>query len=213
MALERYIFRLKESQMYEHSPSGASVEQPADVEPAALSWTARINLLRSGVLLRQLAFGIGIPILLIMGLLIVLDWPPNEQTLRGALQVGGVLVGIFCVLLAIVLGVVYSGGYAYHYRITPRGIQATTHGRTARTNRIINTLLRGSGHPSFAGAGILAAARQSEFVAWRDVTGFNAHEATRTITLRRGRRALMIVACDAEHYPAVLAYVRSVVQG
>lgn len=187
--------------------------QQADPSPRSderlFVWTARLSLVRSGVVLRQLALALGLPIILIALFILVLEWPPDPQTLGAALRVAGIVAGIILVLLAIVLGLVYRGGYEYRYEIDQRGITATTHGRTAATNRIVNLLLLLSGRPSAAGAGLLAAVRQSEFVAWSQVSGIRADDAQRTITLLRGRRAIMLVACEAAQYGAVLEFVRA----
>jgi hypothetical protein len=179
-----------------------------DSEPV-LEWTARLNMLRSGLLMGQLGLALGIPIVLLGLLLIALDWPPDLSLLGSVLQVMGVVAGIFAALLAIVLGLVYRGGYDYHFVIDATGIRATTTGRTASTNRIVNTLLVLSGRPSAAGAGMLAAGRQSEYVAWNDVSGFSVNERQRTITLKGGALPAMLVVCDAAHFPAVLEYVRA----
>lgn len=126
-----------------------------------------------------------------------------------ALRVAGLVAGIILVLLMIVLGLVYRGGYEYQYRIDAAGIRASTHGRTATTNHIVNVLLILVGGLSATGAGLMAASRQSQFIAWEQVTRIAVDERQRTITLLRGRRPLMLVACDAVRYPVVLEYVRA----
>ncbi len=188
-------------------------QPPAATSPTAdapvLEWTARISLARSGVVLRQLALALGIPIVLLALLMLILEWPPDLRSAGVALQVAGIVAGIFLVLLAIVLGLVYRGGYEYRYTIDSRGIRATAHGRTAATNRVVNLLLLLSGRPSAMGAGLLAAGRQSEFVPWSQVSGIDVDEGQRTIALLQGRRALMLVACGPAEYAAVLGYVRA----
>lgn len=189
----------------QHQPTAPA---PAAGEPLFV-WTARLSLLGSKVVLRQLALALGLPIILIALFMLVLEWPPDPRAIGVALRVAGIVAGIVLVLLAIVLGLVYRGGYEYRYEIDRQGIRATPHGRTATTNRIVNLLLMLSGRPSAAGAGMLAAARQSEFVAWPRVSGIRADDRQRTITLLRDGRPVMLVACDATQYAAVLEYVRA----
>lgn len=186
----------------------ATAPAPAAGEPLFV-WSARISLVRNTVVVRQLALALGIPILLIALLMLALEWPPDPRAIGVALQVAGMVAGTFLVLLVIVLGLIYRGGYEYRYEVDREGIRATTHGRTAATNRIVNLLLMLSGRPSAAGAGILAAARQSEFVAWSRVSGVRADDRQRTITLMCGGRPAMLVACDEAQYAAVLEYVRA----
>lgn len=187
--------------------------QPTTPAPTAgeplFVWTARLSLIGSKVVLRQLALALGLPIILIALFMLALEWPPDPRALGVALRVAAIVAGIILVLLAIVLGLVYRGGYEYRYEIDRQGIRATTHGRTATTNRVVNLLLLLSGSPSAAGAGMLAAARQSEFVAWSRVSGISTDDRQHTITLLSGGRPLMLVACDAARYPAVLEYVRA----
>jgi hypothetical protein len=189
----------------QHQPAAPSsiTDEPVFV------WTARVSLVRSGVVLRQLALALGLPIIMLALFMLILEWPPDPRSVGVALWVAGIVAGIFLVLLAIVLGLVYRGGYEYRYVIDSRGIRATTHGRTAATNRIVNLLLLFSGSPSAAGAGILAAGRQSEFVAWSRVSGVEADAGQRTIALLQGGRPVMLVACDTTQYAAVLEYVRA----
>lgn len=172
-------------------------------------WTARLKMWRSGLLMGQLALVLGIPILLIGLLLIGLDWPPDMELLSSVLQVMAVVAAIFLVLLTLALGLIYRGGYDYHYIIDADGIRATTTGRTAQTNRIVNTLLMLSGRPSAAGAGILAAARQDEYLAWSDVSAFSVDARQYTITLKSGPLPAMLVVCEAAQYSAVLEFVRA----
>jgi len=46
-------------------------------------------------------------------------------------------------------------------------------------------------------------------VAWKDVGRIEADPRQRTIALYRGRRPLMVVACDDAHYEAVLQEART----
>jgi hypothetical protein len=183
----------------------------APIQPGQpiFAWTARLKIWRSALVMGQLALVLGIPILLIGLLLIVLEWPPDMALISSVLQVMGVVAAIFLVLLTLALGLIYRGGYDYYYVIDADGIRATTTGRTAKTNRIVNTLLMLSGRPSAAGAGILAAARQDEYLAWSDVSAFSVDARQYTITLKSGPLPAMLVVCEAAQFSAVLEFVRA----
>jgi hypothetical protein len=186
-----------------------STTTPLQESEPIFEWTARLKMWRSSLVMGQLALVLGIPILLLGLLLIVLDWPPDIELISSVLQVMGIVAGIFLVLVTLALGLVYRGGYDYHYSINADGIRATTTGRTAKTNRIVNTLLMLSGRPSAAGAGILAAARQDEYLAWSDVSAFSVDARQHTITLKSGPLPAMLVVCEAGQFSAVLEFVRA----
>ncbi|PDW04489.1 hypothetical protein [Candidatus Viridilinea mediisalina] len=164
-------------------------------------------------MLLQTLFVFGLPILCLGLFLLILEWPPDPEVMMSVLGVMGLMIGIFGVLLTIVLLVIYQGGYDYHYSIDEYGITATTAGRTAKTNRVVNTLLMMSGRPTEAGAGMLAAARQSQALAWRDVSNFSVNANQRVITLNSGPLPTMLVACDATNYQAILEFIQGRVEG
>lgn len=182
---------------------------PPNPQPPIFEWTARLAMLRSRVLILQLSVALGIPMLCLGLFLIVLDWPPDRDLIINVLSVLGGVFAIMVVLLALALLLVYQGGYDYHYVIDAHGIRATTTGRTAKTNRVVNTLLMLSGRPTEAGIGNLAAARQSEYLPWSEVSGFSVEANARIINLESGPLPSMIVACDAAHFAAVLEFIRS----
>ncbi|MDP2989699.1 MAG: zinc-ribbon domain-containing protein [Kiritimatiellota bacterium] len=169
-----------------------------------LQWEAKLHLIRNAVVLKQLAFAFGIPVILIFILFLVLAWPIDLQALQQAFTIVLIVAGILLTLGLIAVGLVYGGGYKYQYWLDEQGIKARPFGRTAKINTIANFLLIFSGRPGRAGIGILAQSRQVEYVAWKNVDGVTAQPDQKTITLRKGKRTLMVVACDDTHYEAVL---------
>jgi len=170
----------------------------------SLEWEAKLNLARSTVVLKQLAFALGFPVVFLFCFVLILEWPVDRATLQMALKIALIVAGILAALVLVVLKLVYGSGYELGYTLTEQGIEGRPHGRTARTNVIVNFLLMFSGRPSAAGAGMLAQSRQVEYVAWDKVNGVDTDPNQRTITLLKGKKPLMVVACDEVHYEEVL---------
>jgi hypothetical protein len=176
----------------------------AGPDRARLTWNVSQSLFRDQVLLKQLAFVFGVTLLVMTILFVVLSWPialdKLGQLLKLELIVGGILLGL--ILLAMLL--FYGGRYEYRYSLNAQDIERRPRGNTARKNTIANLLLLFSGRPSAMGAGLLAQSRQVESIAWKDVDRAVADSGKKTVTLYRGNKSLMVVACDEEHYETVL---------
>lgn len=179
----------------------------AAVAPGAapMEWVAALSILRNRVVVRQLSLVFAIP-LAVLALILALILRPSGAVEWGFLaRIVLIAAAVFLGLLLIAVLAVYGGHYEYEFRLDGEGIGGRPHGRTAKTNRIANLLLVLSGRPGPSGAGLAAQARQEEYVAWAAVDTVVADARQRTITLQKGRRPLMVVPCDQEHYGAVLA--------
>jgi len=181
----------------------------AGIPQYKLEWVAPFPIWHNRVVIQQLALVFIIPLLVLLAILVLILWPPDGEKLLLMGRIVAITGGIFLALLLAGTAVVSAGGYEMEYRVGEQGIGGRPHGRTARKNRLINLLLVLSGRPSAMGAGMLAQSRQVEYVAWKDVGRIEADPRQRTIALYRGRRPLMVVACDDAHYEAVLQEART----
>ncbi len=184
----------------ENAASVARAESAADPQ----EWVARLPIWRNKVVVRQLAAVFVIPLLFLALVLAIVLWPPVGEQFLTLLKIVGITGGVYLVLMLLGTALIGLGGYEMVYRLDERGIGGRPHGRTAKRNRIINTLLMLSGRPSAMGSGMLAQSRQAEYVAWRDVDRAEGDSKQRTVALYKGRRAVMVVACDEAHYATVL---------
>ncbi|NLG27060.1 MAG: hypothetical protein GX557_04065 [Chloroflexi bacterium] len=182
---------------WEAASDDASIEQ--------MEWMARFSLWRNKVVMRQLGLVFIVPLLVLALVATAAQWPPTGENLGVVSRVVGITAAVFGLLLLLAVALTDLGGYAMAYRMDARGISGRPHGRTAKRNAAINTLLVLSGRPSAMGAGMLAQSRQQEYAAWKDVDRAEGDPSQRTVTLYKGRRALMVVACDEAHYDTVLA--------
>ncbi len=179
-----------------------------DFQP--ITWQANIPLLSTSLIIKQLFVVFFIPTSCLLIFLLALAWFEGQLTLTLAgnylLVLTLILVGLL-VLSIIGMLIVYGNQYQVKFTVNHKGVQSTTVGKTKRKNILINTLLVLSGRPGFAGAGLLAASRQSELVQWKSVTDYKANLEKSTIQLYRGKHTLMLVQCTAENYPDVLRWV------
>lgn len=184
---------------------GATVAAPEPTdEPATMEWVATLSLLQNKTVVTQLGLVLFIPLAILACILIAINQPSGAEEWGVIGQIVLLTGGIFLGLMLIAVLLVYGGRYEYEFQVNHQGIRGRPHGRTAKKNRIINFLLMFSGKPTATGAGLLAQARQEEYVAWNDFDKVVADEKNRTITLQKGKRPLMVIPCDQEHYAAVL---------
>ena len=187
-------------------PGGALPAREAEpLAAATMEWVGRLSILGNRAVMRQLILVCVIPLLLLGLLMTILTRPSNPAEWGAVGKVVLLTAAILLGLMAIAVLAIYGGGYEYRFRLDAEGIRCRPHGRTASKNRVINALLRLSGNPTAVGAGMLAEARQQEYVAWREIDTVIADDRRRTLTLQRGRRPLMVVPCDEASYAAVRA--------
>jgi len=177
--------------------------------PYKLEWVASLPFWHNTVVIQQLALVFFLPLALLLGVLIVADWPLDAEMWLFDSKLVLIVATIFLVLMVIGVAVVFAGGYEVEYRTNDRGIGGRPRGRTAKKNALVNFLLMISGRPTAMGTGMMAQSRQAEYVAWKDVERVETDPQRRLITLKKGRRPLMVVACDEAHYDAVLQFAQN----
>ena len=137
-------------------------------------------------------------------LFMILSWPITPEKLGQILEilliVGGILLGLFMLAMLFFFG----GRYEYRYSLNAQGIERRPGSSTARKNGIVNFLLIFSGRPTAMGTGLLAQSRQVEYIAWKEVDRVAAEPDKKTVSLYKGKKPFMVVACDEQHYEPVL---------
>lgn len=173
-----------------------------------MEWVAPLPFWHNTVVIQQLSLVFVIPLAFLFGLLVVIDWPLSREELQRDATFVLLIAAIFLALMVIGIAVTFAGGYEMEYRLNGRGIGGRPYGRTSRKNAIVNFLLMISGRPTAMGAGMAAESRQVEYTTWKDVERVETDPRRRLITLKKGRRPLMVVACDDAHYDAVLQFAQ-----
>ncbi len=164
-------------------------------------WQIRVPIFRNTVIVKQLGFAIGIP----FGLLAVILVIVSGKSVYTLYALG--LIGVLLFFTWLFIMAVYGGKYEAEFILDPKGMLCRTQAKQTKKNRVINilTIILGflSGKPAVAGAGILAQARQSEFLKWDSVRRVKYNPRQRTNLLRGGWTKNMALFCTQENYSAV----------
>ena len=103
----------------------------------------------------------------------------------------------------------YANRVHVRYELSPKGVRYQTLERKDKVaNRALCVLALLSGKPAAAGAGLLAASRETEFTRWRDVTRVREHPSLGVVTLMNGWRVVQRLHCRRQDYQRVVSYVR-----
>ncbi len=177
--------------------------RPHDEQDFILEWNARLVFLRSKTFIQITSTVVLLSVLPVGGVSIMSDWPPDLDSILIAAFFMGIGLGIFGIAGVIVLGLLFQGGYDYHYMLDAQGLRCLGSGRSAAINRLIVPRRTLDPH-----AGTPASTRPSEYVAWDEVDNFSVDAKARIITLKRGWLPRMIVVCNEANYTAVLAFIQ-----
>jgi hypothetical protein len=190
------------------SPVPKSPKPKATGEDYLMEWVATLSILQNKVVVRQLGYVFFIPLIVLGIILTLIIWPSDAQEWGFVGQIVLITAAVFLGLLLVAILLVYGGKYEYQFRLNEKGIGGRPYGLTAKKNKVTNFLLMFSGQPTAVGTGMLAEARQIEYVAWKDVDTVITDEKHKTLTLHKGKRPLMVVPCDAEQFPAIQQFAQ-----
>ena len=172
------------------------------------SWVAKLPLARDPVFVRQMALVFFIPWVVVGLLLLVLEWPPDLQTLRLVLNV---VLGVGALMLALYAFVIFGvlrGRQEIRYTLDETGIREQTAGFLKYMNWV-RLLLILSGRPTYMGIGLITQGPTANRIPWEKVQTYTADAHSRTITLRQKRTDLMVVHCTPENFERVLAQIQT----
>jgi len=171
-----------------------------------LRWRIQVPIFRNSVILKQLGIAIGIP----FGLLVLVIAMVSGKSVYALYALGLIAALLFFTWLLVMA--LYHRKYEAEFVLDGCGALCRTQENQAKKNRVVNTLtiLFGflSGKPAAAGAGMLAQARQSDFLPWSHVRKVSFHPKGHTILLRGGFAENIALFCTEENYPAIETFVR-----
>lgn len=117
------------------------------------------------------------------------------------------LMAALLLLAGLLIMVAYKGKYEVEYIVNDKGVRCRTQNRQRKQNSIINvlTMLLGiaQGKPSIAGIGMMAQARQDEFIKWNETTKITFQPARKIILIQGDWIQHMAVFCTTENYQIV----------
>ncbi|MGI1660177.1 MAG: hypothetical protein ACRKFN_14650 [Desulfitobacterium sp.] len=171
----------------------------------SISWQSSVPIFKTGVIVKQLGFAVGIPFGLI-ALFIGLTSGKSNDTIYALGLVGALLFLSWIFVL-----LVYGGRYQVEFVLDEKVVLCRTQPKQHRINRTINTLtvMLGllSGKPSVAGAGMLAESRQEVFLQWQRISKVKRDPRRQIIILWSGRMEQIALFCTRDNYLQVEQFV------
>lgn len=190
-----------------HPPAEAGLRDPGD-EP--LVWSARMPVVTSPVVVRQLVLVLGAGILFVAVLMLIL----------GAYEALPVLGAIFLCLVVLVLVIAAAlqfftkGGPMGGFAVGSNGIAYRAGEELEAVNR--GTLLGSVVTGSLAGAGgsLINISREGEFMNWEEMQSVTADRRDRSLVVTRKSLLFPIALyCTEENFDAAIAMVRKYAPG
>ncbi len=173
--------------------------------PGELTWEMDVPIFRTALIMKQLGFGIGIPFLVVV-LVIVATSGKSVYTLYALGLIGALFLFTWLFIM-----VVYRGTYEVEFVLDDKGVFCRTRIGQARKNRLVNTLavILGlfSGKPSVAGAGLLAQSKQTVFLRWKRIRKVRCIPRQHCMLLRGGPMEEIALFCSEEKYDMIERFV------
>lgn len=170
-----------------------------------LRWQASVPIMGTPIIVRQLALAIGLPFGIVILVLLVTS---------GGDRYAWYGVGLVVLLLAatwLAVRILYGGRYDAEFLLDADGARASLDTTSRRRSRGVSRLAvaagMAAGQPTVAGAGLLAAGNQSQYLTWDEVRRVDQDRTHRTIVLRGPAVAHVALFCTTENFDEVLAHV------
>ncbi len=188
---------------------GAALPASATAPPGEIVWEIDMPLLTSRFILYDfgkvfLWTALIMIVLLSVAFALAGEFSAEEFLMISAMT--GLAVFILALLVIFVMAVFFNNRYRASFAINSEGIgyvSRSNRGRWANRAAIAAGVL--SGRPGVAGAGLLAASRESMGIEWSEIQRVNEHAADRVFSLRNSWRVVLRLHCTPENYAAVRA--------
>ena len=170
-----------------------------------LRWRSSVPILGTPIIVRQLALAIGLPFGIVILVLLVAS---------GGDRYAWYGLGLVALLLAVTwlaVRILYGGRYDAEFLLDAEGALASLDTTSRKRSRAVSGLAvaagAAAGRPTVAGAGLLAAGNQAQYLTWPEVRRVDQDRRHRTIVLRGPLVAHVALFCTTENFDDVLAYV------
>ena len=174
-----------------------------------ICWETSISLLKNPLVIKQTALVVvsaGLFMALLLSFILALTGEFSgipTMLLISFLAAAG--LGAFMVLIMLVF---FGGRFWVRFTVDEQGTLWESVDRRAKAANRLGMLAAVLGRsPQAAAASGLAAAREKEFVSWKEVSAMEQNRRQLMITLRNSWRPVMMLVCLPENYDRVLEYV------
>ena len=188
---------------------GAALPASATAPPGEIVWEIDMPLLTSRFILYDfgkvfLWTALIMIVLLSVAFALAGEFSAEEFLMISAMT--GLAVFILALLVIFVMAVFFNDRYRASFAINSEGVgyeSRSNRGKWANRAAIAAGAL--SGRPGVAGAGLLAASRESMAIGWNEIQRVNEHAADRVFSLRNSWRVVLRLHCTPENYATVRA--------
>lgn len=167
-----------------------------------MTWEISVPIFKNSLILKQLMFAVGIPFGTLLVYLIAIGG-----------YYGALLVALTLFLTVVFVQVVYRGTYDVQYVVNKKGVRCAYQEKQRKKNNFINSLLLFvglfTGKPTYAGTGVLANARQDEFIAWKKVVKVKYLDHKRIIVVKAGYLDHITIFCEKDSYDKIKDFVEN----
>jgi hypothetical protein len=181
----------------------------AQTQKERICWETSISLLKNPLVIKQTALVVvsaGLFMALLLSFILALTGEFSgipTMLLISFLAAAG--LGAFMVLIMLVF---FGGRFWVRFTVDEQGTLWESVDRRAKAANRLGMLAAVLGRsPQAAAASGLAAAREKEFVSWKEVSAMEQNRRQLMITLRNSWRPVMMLVCLPENYDRVLEYV------
>jgi hypothetical protein len=178
-------------------------------EVGVLSWETDIGLLTNPLIVRQMALVVAIAGLFMAFLLsFIFAMTGDFQDIPMILLISLLAAAGLGVLMLLVSLLFFGNRIRVRFTIDDRGaLWETVDPRAVAGSRLAMVAGILGRSPQTAGAGALAAARESEYVEWDEVSAVEVNPRHRMVTLRGGWRPMMMLICLPDNYDRVAGHI------
>ena len=178
-----------------------------------LQWEIYVSIFKNKYILRGLALAIGLPFGLLIAIILIVSGGDLGSDAGYAL---GMIIALLVLTVLFVL-IIYGGRYAPGFIIDESGVTNYTQAKQQKKNRVVNGLAIAlglmSGNLTAAGAGMMAASRQTMRIKWKSIRKVRFDDKRRVILLRGGLAEKIAVFCTEENYMTAKAMVQEKTRG
>lgn len=182
-------------------------------ESGVLRWSVGIPILTNRFIMTQVAAALGIPALLIGGIIFIFtltdDSIPREPS-NDWMYVIFLLAMVFG-LAALLILIIYKNRFWSIFEVDEKRIRQYPMKRTAKKNTAVNSILffagLAAGKPGYAGTALIAQSTQSASISWRNVGRLKFYPRQRAIGVKNSWRTVLVVYCTPENYDEVSQFM------
>jgi hypothetical protein len=188
---------------------GSEAAIPLD-SPQAIEWEIAFPLITNRFFLYDMAKLLFWTFLIFNGILLTIFLLQGEwNAVMPMLGISGLILLGFVILIIAITVLIFGNRFPTRFAVRPDGVfYWSLSGRASALNRAAIVAGALAGKPGAAGAGLLAASRESGGIDWKDIRRVREYPGQRALSIMNSWRVVVRLYCSPENYARVLDLVR-----